>query len=125
LRGAIPEIHRLGAELIFLGNGTAEQARAFAEREGLTAPVLTDPQRSVYRAAGARRGLSALRPAVIRNALRARRGGFKQRGLAGDPLQLGGVLVIKAGGEVAWRHMSGALGDHPAAETILSVLRSL
>jgi hypothetical protein len=40
----------------------------------------------------------------------------------GDAWQLGGVLVVRKGGEVAYRHLSAEAGDHPPVADVLAAL---
>ena len=61
-------------------------------------------------------------PRLAFNALRALRDGARQTGIAGDPWQLGGVFVIRPGGELAYRYVSEVAGDHPPIDAILDAL---
>jgi dehydrogenase/reductase SDR family protein 12 len=63
-----------------------------------------------------------LSPRLPRNALRALRSGSRQTGVQGDPWQLGGVFVIRPGGDLTYRYVSGEMGDHPPVEEILAAL---
>lgn len=106
---------------MFVGNGTPAFARAFREDQGIEAPVYVDPSRATYRALGMKRsGLASLFTVrVLANARRALRAGFRQGRTRGDAWQLGGVLVVRPGGEVALRHLSSEQGDHPPVEEIV------
>ena len=44
-----------GADLVIVGNGTVEQARAFRDERHLRMPLYVDPRMKAYRAAGLRR----------------------------------------------------------------------
>jgi len=93
---------------------------AFREDFGLDCPVPVDPDLRAYRAAGLRRGrVELLSPRVPLNALRAVQAGSRQTGIQGDPWQLGGVFVIRPGGELSYRYVSREAGDHPAPDDIL------
>jgi NAD(P)-dependent dehydrogenase (short-subunit alcohol dehydrogenase family) len=123
LRDRIEDIRERGAELVIVGNGAANFAAAFQEDFALDCPVLVDPELRAYRAAGLRRGrVELLSPRVPLNALRALRSGSRQTGVQGDPWQLGGVFVIRPGGELGYRYLSREAGDHPPVEDILSAL---
>jgi hypothetical protein len=113
---------RAGADLVFVGNGAPHFGKAFAEDFGITAPIYVDVQRAAYRALGMhRRGLSMLLSrGTLAAALRALRAGFVQGATRGDALQLGGVLVVRPGGEVVFRHLSGYAGDHPPVASVLA-----
>jgi NAD(P)-dependent dehydrogenase (short-subunit alcohol dehydrogenase family) len=56
------------------------------------------------------------------NALRALRSGSRQTGVEGDPWQLGGVFVLRPGGELAYRYVSAEAGDHPPLDDVLAAL---
>ena len=123
LRRETEAIHAKGAELVVVGNGSVAFARDFAHEAGLATPLYTDPSGAAYRALGLRRGAAAaLNPRVLANAWRALRGGFYQTSVRGDPLQLGGVLVVLRGGRIAYRYGSRAAGDHPPLREVLAAL---
>jgi len=126
LRDALPEIRRRGAELVVVGNGSPWHAKGFREEQGIDFPLYVDPDLAAYAAAGLKRGvLDTLRPAAIGKAVRAWRSGARQGKTQGDPWQLGGVFVVRAGGEVLYRHINRDAGDHPPAEPILGALDKL
>lgn len=117
------EIRTRGAQLVIVGNGAANFAAAFREDFGLDCPVLIDPELRAYRAAGLRRGrVELLSPRLPLNAVRAVLGGSRQTGVQGDPWQLGGVFVIRPGGELMYRYVSREAGDHPPVEEILAAI---
>jgi len=123
LRDRIGEIRSRGAELAIVGNGAQHFAAAFREDQKLDCPILIDTELCAYRAAGLRRGrVELLSPRLPRNALRALRAGYRQTSVQGDPWQLGGVFVIRPGGELAYRYVSREAGDHPPVDTILEAL---
>lgn len=117
------EIRQAGAELVFVGNGAPLFANGFAEDLGLEERILLDPGLVAYRAAGLRRGRAELfSPRMIGNAVRAWKAGFRQTGVEGDAFQLGGVLVVRAGGDLVYRYASREAGDHPPIEEVLAGL---
>jgi len=123
LRDRVDEIRSLGGELVVVGNGATNFAAAFREDYRLDSPLLVDPELRAYRAAGLRRGrVEALSPRLPLNALRALRGGSRQGSVQGDLWQLGGVFVIRPGGELAYRYVSREAGDHAPVEGILEAL---
>jgi len=116
-------IRARGAELVVVGNGAAHFAAAFREDFELDCPLLVDPELRAYRAAGLRRGrVEVLSPRLPLNALRALRSGSRQTGVQGDPWQLGGVFVLRPGGELTYRYASREAGDHPSVDEILAAL---
>ncbi len=118
-------IRECGAELVLIGNGNRYFAKAFADEFGITSPLYVDTQRESYRALGMKRGFFATlgNAASLKNALRALRTGFRQGPTRGDAWQLGGVLVVRPGGEIAYRYLDQAAGDHaPVAEILAALL---
>ena len=123
MRDRIDEIRARGAELVIVGNGAQNFAAAFREDYQLDCPLLVDPELRAYRAAGLRRGrVELLSPRLPLNALRALRSGFRQTDVQGDPWQLGGVFVIRPGGELRYRYVSREAGDHAPIDEILASL---
>ena len=118
------EIRERGAELAIVGNGAPSFARAFREDLGLDVRLYTDPSLETYRALAFHRGLlrTALSPRTWGHAARALAGGFLQGRTQGDPLQLGGVVVVRPDGTVAYRFASAEAGDHPPIADILAAL---
>lgn len=119
-----PRIRAKGAELVLIGNGNRRFAAAFRDELAIAAPVYVDTERRAYRALGMKRGVGSPRGllATAGNAARAWRAGFRQTSVQGDAWQLGGVLVVRPGGRVAYRYASDAAGDHPPVEDILAAL---
>ena len=126
MRGEIDGIRAAGAELVVVGSGRPWHARAFRDQHGLDFPLRVDPDLVAYRAAGLRRGAwRTLGPRVLARAARAFRKGFRQGEVQGDPWQQGGVFLVRAGGRVAWQHVSEEAGDHPSTEAIREALKRL
>ena len=123
MRDQVDEIRARGAELVIVGNGAQNFAAAFREDFELDCPILVDPDLRAYRAAGLRRGrVELLSPRLPLNALRALSSGSRQAGVQGDPWQLGGVFVIRPGGDLTYRYVSREAGDHPPVADILAGL---
>ena len=122
LRG---RVRSLGAELVVIGNGTVEQARAFRDDPQGTGPfpLFTDPTGQAYCAMGMRRGRrSVLTLRLLKHVVRAWRQGFRQTDVAGDALQQGGVVIVAPTGVELYRFISREAGDHPPASSILAAL---
>lgn len=140
LRREVETIRSLGAELVVVGNGTAAFANAFRGDLELDIPLYIDAACESYRALGMRRGIARtlgwrslarmvgviyehpLRrlPTVLRwwyDAIPALKPGDH-----GDAWQLGGVLIVHPGGDVALRYLSAFAGDHPSVATLLGAL---
>ena len=122
--GILPVIHELDAELVIVGNGTPQQATWFTEEFAIDSPVFTNPDRTVYQAVGAKRGVrTTYHPRVFRNAWRTFRRGFRQTKRMGAPTQQGGVFIILPDGSIPYRYRSDIAGDHPNPNDILHALR--
>jgi hypothetical protein len=116
-------IHGRGAELIVVGNGNRHFAQAFAEDVGLTTPLYVDTKRDAYRALQMKRSLgSVVNTQILGNMARALKSGFRQKGVQGDAWQLGGVLVVTKKGEIAYRYLSDAAGDHPPVREVIAAI---
>jgi hypothetical protein len=119
------EIEALGARLVFVGNGDAAAALAFAARHCPGCRVLSDPGLQSYGVIGARRGwASTLGPAAVGAGWRAFRHGFRQGRVRGVPDQQGGVYVVLPGDRVVYAYLSGSAGDHPPIEDVIGALRA-
>ncbi len=129
LREIVSNIHSFGAELVIVGSGSPQMAGFFAEDYSITTPVLTDPERRVYKALEVRRPprLAFIDPRVFVRGLRALLRGHRQQSAQmserGDETQLGGVFIVRSGGTLAWAYRSAFAGDHPTNAAILSALR--
>ena len=109
-----------------IGSGFPAMAKAFAERMGLPGdlPVLSDSKREAYRLAGFTRSVgSTFSLRALKNHLRAKRKGFRQGRLAGDPWQQGGTLIVAPSGELLFEYRSEGPGDHAAPERLVAALR--
>lgn len=125
MRPRISDFEALGARLVIVGNGWPAMAKAFAERSGLPdATLLTDPSLQSYAAAGLKRSaLLTLGPRGWLPYIRTMKKGFRQGRTKGDPWQQGGALVIAAGGEVLYRHVSTGPSDQADPGTLVAALR--
>lgn len=127
LAGAAPEIVQKNARLVIVGNGSVEQAARFFAEKGLPVAgvvVSTDPSRESYRAAELERGVGKtfFNEGSRRAYVRARKEGFAITGVFGDTFQLGGVLVVRPGTRLAYRHVSKFAGDNPAIEDVIAAI---
>ena len=117
-------IGKKGARLVFIGNGNRHFASAFKEEFGITEPVYVDTKRESYRAFEMKRGVidTIASPSAWKNMGRALGSGFRQGMVKGDAWQLGGVLVVRPGGAIAYRYLSNDAGDHPDPAEVLAAL---
>lgn len=124
---AAPHIVERNARLVIVGNGTVEQAARFFAEKGLPVAgvvVTTDPSRESYRAAELERGVGKtfFNEGSRRAYVRARKEGFAITGVFGDTFQLGGVLVVRPGSRLVYRHVSKFAGDNPAIDDVVAAI---
>ncbi|HEX6813175.1 MAG TPA: peroxiredoxin-like family protein [Planctomycetota bacterium] len=119
------ELLAAGARLVFVGTGTPAMAAEFAKSHAGPHPVLSDASRRSFRAAGMRRSPWAfLHWRFLRNVVRARRNGFRQTKVEGDPWQQGGVLVFDAKGQLRHRQQDAVAGDELDLGAVVDAVRS-
>jgi hypothetical protein len=108
-----------------VGLGKPEEARAFRERSGWPGTVLVDAKGEAYRALAFGRTtlFGALRPAVLKAALRARKAGHRQGKTQGDPWQLGGTVVVAPGDRLLLVHRDRGVEDEASVDALLEALR--
>jgi hypothetical protein len=124
LRDREGEIERLGAGIVAVGLGGRDDADAFRREAEIAFPLLLDPDRAAYRAAGLRRGglLDLFRPSNIAARARARGAGHRHHRIGRDPLQLGGTFVLGPGPRDRFAHRSGTFGDVAEIDRVLAAL---
>ena len=123
LRERKDEFDRLTAEVLVVSFEPIERASMFAREEGIPFTVVSDLQRDAYRHFGF--GRSRLRPwsplavfAYLRAAFSGRRVRLPQASVS----QLGGDVVLNAGGSVVLVHRSAHAADRPSADELLEAV---
>lgn len=123
LAKALPEIEKRGAGLVVVGPGKPEHLPAFRQVTGYQGALFTDPSLKAYKAAGLASGiLSVLHPRSLLGYLRAFGGGFRPRGVKGNPAQQGGTFVLGPGERVRFEWRDRFSGDHPDLSAVLAAL---
>jgi hypothetical protein len=126
---AAPEIEAAGARLVVVTPQSADRAAAWRQEVLLgEALVIADPERTLYKAIGARRPkpLWVLRPRVAAVGLRAILAGDRPGVATGDDtLQLGADVVVDRGGQIAFLHLASDAADRTPPEELVAVLRGL
>jgi peroxiredoxin len=126
LQRAHDELDRAG-EVVLIGQLTPRHAAHFRRRMELEFPVLADEKRASYKAAGAKIATTGelLGPKVVAKGMQAsRRSSVVQGRTIGHAAQLGGVLVIRPDGTVAFSHMSEDASDNATPQDIVAALES-
>lgn len=123
MRDAKDEIDSRGVEVVVVGNGTPQHAKMFREDDGIPFTLWVDPELQAYRAAGLRRGLTAVfSRRSLGHSVRAMKAGFRQTKTKGDPWQNGGVFVITPQGKTMYEQISAEAGDHAPLADVLAAL---
>lgn len=121
-----PEVRAAGGSLAVIGLGTPAFAKGFRASTRYEGPLFVDGEGAAYRAVALRR----LRPwnllnlRMIRNALRARKAGFRQGKVEGDPWQLGGTLVVAPGDRLVYRWRNSNADDDAPLDAVIAALAS-
>ena len=109
----LPELQRLGVNVVLIGHDRPEDLAGFVRGLGLTQPgltIVTDPSRAVFGAAGLRRP-RLLGPRAAWEALREVAAGYRPHRAAGDRRQLGGACLIDGHGRIVYVRSSRSPGD--------------
>lgn len=116
-------LRKVGAQLVFVGNGNPAHAREFMQEYKLDGGVYTDPSRRLYSALEMRHGVNlTLNIQTARHARRAYQQGHRQRGVKGDPWQQGGNVAISADGIILAVERAAIAGDVIPVRGVLSAL---
>lgn len=126
---AVPEIEAAGARLVVVTPQASARAAAWRDELSLSsALVVADPERTLYRALGARRPLPfwLLRPRVVGAGVRALVARERTAWHGGDDtLQLGADVVVDGEGRIVHLHLAADASDRVSPEDLLDVVRRL
>jgi peroxiredoxin len=115
-----------GGRLVLIGQLTPRHAAHFRRREHLDVTVLADDDRASYRAAGTRKGGvgQLVGPSVVAKGLMTTlRTGKMQTRTIGDPAQLGGSMVIRQDGTIAFSRMAKDASDNIPPDELVAAVR--
>ena len=116
---------KLAVRVVIVGHSSHRYAQTFVQETGVTFPVYVDKDRAVYQALEFRRPvLTFFSTKSIRRSIEARKAGFTQPGVHGDPFQLGGVILRMPDGETPYRYASRFAGDHPKIDDLLRAIQN-
>lgn len=110
---------------MLIGQATPRHAAHFRRRMGIELPVLADENRVSYKALGARTGSlgEVVGPSVVAKGIVASaRHGVIQGRTIGNPMQLGGALVVAPGGQVRFQHLAKDSSDNVSPQQLLAAL---
>jgi peroxiredoxin len=126
LRDAHDRIRQAGGEVVAIGTGDVDHARAFVADERIPYPVLVDDEARAARAAEVRRVgfLGMFHPASYAGTRRAWRAGHRI-GRAGRRVdQLGSTFVVGPGPVLRYAHRDRHSADHAPLPQVLAALAS-
>ena len=119
-----------GAQVVAIGQGTADEAGRICAQMGVEYPCLGDPEKESYRAYGLRRaGWREIILDPMREGSEAMKKGYKVS-IKGslmrhtDWFQLPGVAIVDREGIVRWLHQARHSGDIPSPATVIAALGS-
>jgi len=115
---------KAGARVVLVGMGTPSESTKFAEKFRVSFPIVTDPQRKLYRRFELKQmsTLGFFSPSLALKGVSAIAGGHSLGMPQGDVRQLPGVFIINTAGEIVYSHFSSNPADHPDAKTIIAAL---
>jgi prostamide/prostaglandin F2alpha synthase len=128
LHRAREEFDVAGANLVLIGQATPRQAAHFRRRMKIDLPVLADEQRVSYKAIGAKKGSvgELVGPRMLaRGVAASAKNRVVQGRTIGSATQLGGAMVVAAGGRIAWSHLASDASDNASPEEILAAVRKV
>lgn len=114
--------------LVLIGQATPRHAKHFRDRLEL-APItiLADEKRASYKAAGYRKGSIAQvlgAKSVASGLAHGARSRVVQGRVIGDPMQLGGAMIVMPDGGVAFEHAQRHAGDTTPPQALLQAARA-
>src|SRR5262249_48746113 len=117
-----------GAQVVAIGQGTADEAGRICAQMGVDFPCLGDPEKASYRAYGLRRaGWLEIILDPMREGSEAITKGYKAR-IRGSLMRhpdwypLPGVTTVARAGIVCWLHQARHSGDIPSPATVIAAL---
>lgn len=119
-RAAIEEViekrelfERCGIRVAAIGNGTPAMAREFLkDYPKFPGRLYLDPETKVYKAMHCKFGVKcALSEDILMGVREACKKGYKQKGIQGDPLQLGGTFIISPTQGMIYRRLENYIGS--------------
>ncbi len=125
MRKHYDEIRSTGAEVVAIGMGWPEAAADFRDKHDIPFPVLLDRKKESYRALQLSRGgfTELYGPKVAARAVGSMLRGNAQTLPKQDYRQLGGTVVVAAGGDLRYVHRAGDASDNAPIDEVLAALR--
>lgn len=121
------EFTAAGVDIVVVGNGSAERAKAFAVQMKTPFPVVTDPSGEAYSAFRLKKAekKSVFAPQTLLAGVRAASKGYFPKPVQGDPLQLQGQFLIDPHGVVWHADRPLTMSDIPSPDALLQTARDI
>jgi peroxiredoxin len=118
------EFEAKGAGIVAIGMGRPEMAAHFRDERDVPFPLIVDHDKKTYKALELKRG-NLWDMAGPQNWLRYTKGILAGHGVAApkqDPSQMGGVVVVEAGGKIVYVHRGEIPADNPMVDEVLEAV---
>ncbi|MEA2435328.1 MAG: hypothetical protein QOG54_2785 [Actinomycetota bacterium] len=118
------EFEAKGAGIVAIGMGRPEMAAHFRDERNVPFPLIVDHDKTTYKALELKRG-NLWDMAGPQNWLRYTKGLLAGHGVAApkqDPAQMGGVVVVEAGGKIVYVHRGEIPADNPMVDDVLEAV---
>jgi alkyl hydroperoxide reductase subunit AhpC len=125
LRQERAALDQAGIQVILVSMGTPVEAESFRQQYGVPFPIISDPEKHLYRAYGLKRaGLMQLfSPGLVRKGLQAAGEGHLPGIPQGDPMQMPGTFIIDQEGRLLLRHFARDAADYLPVASIIKAIR--
>jgi len=115
------QFEKLNVRVVVIGNGFANFIDGFRNDTGFQGDLFTDPSLKTYQLLDFKKGVKTLLGLkTFKTALHALSTGYGQKGIQGDALQQGGVVVIHPEDNPVYFYASNEAGDHAPLEEVLA-----
>jgi len=124
LRDRFSEFEGKGAGVVVIAMGLPAMAADFRDEYRIPFPVLVDQKRVSYKALGLKRAgwMKLLGPVVWKYIGSVFKFGVSLPSKGQDPHQLGGTVVVRRGGQVAFVHSAQHAADNASVDQMLGAL---
>ena len=118
-------LDQAGIQVVLAGMGTTAEAESFRQQYGVPFPIISDPEKHLYRAYGLKRAhlMQLFSPGLLRKGLQAAGEGHLPGIPQGDTMQMPGTFVIDQNGRFLLRHFARDAADHPPVASIIKAVR--
>jgi len=125
LRQEKTSLDQAGIQVVLVGMGTPAEAESFRRQYDVPFPLISDPEKNLYRAYGLKRArfMQLFSPGLLRKGLMAAGEGHLPGMPRGDPMQMPGTFVIDREGRFLLRHFARDAADHLPVASIIKAVR--